>query len=83
METTTSRLEPSGRLLIPAEWRRRLNLRPGEDVLLGFENGQIVILGSREQVVRQLQERMKAYGDPNRLWSEELSAERREEAGRE
>jgi len=53
------------------------------NILLGFENGQILILGSREQVVRQVQERMKSYGDPARLWSEELSAERREEAGRE
>ncbi len=83
MEMFTSRMEPSGRLLIPAEWRKRLNLRPGEDILLGLENGQIVILGSREQVVRKIQKRMKAFGGPERLWSEELSAERREEAGRE
>jgi AbrB family looped-hinge helix DNA binding protein len=83
METTTSRLESSGRLLIPAEWRKRLNLQPGQDVLLGLENDQIVILGNREQVVRQVQQRMKSYGDPDRVWSEELSAERRDEAGRE
>jgi AbrB family looped-hinge helix DNA binding protein len=83
METLTSRFEPSGRILIPAEWRRRLNLRPGEDILLGLENGQIVILGTREQVVRKAQQRMKMFGDPNKLWSEELSQERREEAERE
>ena len=83
METVTSRLEPSGRLLIPVDWRRRLNLHPGGDILLGLEDDQIVILGSRESVVRKVQERMKTYEDPDRLWTEELSAERREEAERE
>lgn len=83
METTTSRLEASGTLLIPAEWRRRLNLKPGQDIVLGLEDNQIRILGSREQVIREVQNELRKYGDPNRLWSEELSSERREEVDRE
>ena len=83
MEIRAAALEKSGRLLIPAEWRRQLNLQPGQELILRFEDDRIVILGTRADAVKRVQAKIRQYIPAGRMLSEELLADRRDEAERE
>jgi AbrB family transcriptional regulator (stage V sporulation protein T) len=81
--TISVRVEKSGRVLIPAAVRRRLGLKEGEsDLLLDIDESPIRVT-TRAQALVRLQEAAARYGSPDRLWSEELIEERREEARKE
>lgn len=82
METIAVHVEKSGRILIPAAIRRKLNLHPGSEVLLQVDDTGIRI-GTREQMVSRTQDRLRRYVPTDRLLSEELIQERRAEAARE
>lgn len=70
-----------GRLVIPAAYRKALELKPGDEVLLSLENGEIRIVSSRQAVARA-QTLLRHYIPKGRSLSEELIKERREEAAR-
>ncbi len=76
------KLEKSGRILIPAEIRRRLGLNAGEDVLISVDDQMVTVEGNRAAVVKKIQEELRGYA-PGRVLSEELIAERRAEGERE
>lgn len=82
METIAVHVEKSGRILIPAAIRRKLNLQPGSEVLLQVDDTGIRI-GTRGQMVSRIQDRLRRYVPTDRLLSEELIQERRAEAARE
>jgi AbrB family looped-hinge helix DNA binding protein len=82
MKTYSVKLEKSGRILIPAEIRRRLGLQPGQDVLIRVDGDTVELVGSRLSVVRKIQEKFRRHGG-NRSLSAELIAERRAEAATE
>jgi AbrB family looped-hinge helix DNA binding protein len=77
-----ARINEQGRLLIPAEIRRKMNIKPGETVLMDFEDGILKIESHRARI-RRIQEEFKKYAKPGALASDELIAGRREEARRE
>jgi AbrB family looped-hinge helix DNA binding protein len=77
-----TRLNENGRIVIPAEIRQRLGLRPGDTVLLSVEDDVLKIESHRARI-RRVQESMKQFIPPERLLSDELIADRREEARRE
>jgi AbrB family looped-hinge helix DNA binding protein len=77
-----ARMNDQGRLLIPAEIRRKMNIKPGETVLMNLEDGILKIESHRARI-RRIQEEFKKYAKPGVLASDELIAERREEARRE
>jgi AbrB family looped-hinge helix DNA binding protein len=68
-------------LVIPAKLRRELGLEEGATLAIRSEGGRL-ILEPREEVLRRLRGRFAQVAD-GRLLSEELIAERREEARRE
>lgn len=71
-----------GRLVLPARLRRRLDLHPGDRLLVSVEaDGGLRAVSAREQA-RRLR---GLYRDlaPGRSLADELIAERREEARRE
>ena len=86
METVSVRVEKSGRILIPVAIRRRLGLKAGEyEVLLGIADTQPVVVSTRAQALERAQAILSRYAGSNRqpggaLISEELIAERKEEA---
>ena len=45
--TVTTRLGDNGRLVIPSEIRKQLNLKDGDPLRVGIEDGKIVILTSQ------------------------------------
>jgi AbrB family looped-hinge helix DNA binding protein len=82
MDTISVRIEKSGRVLIPAVIRRRLNLEEGNEVLLRIDDTGIQ-MGTRQQALDRIQKRLRQYIPEDRVLSEELIEERRAEADRE
>jgi AbrB family looped-hinge helix DNA binding protein len=76
------KLEKSGRILIPAEIRRKLKLKEGSEMLLTMADGGFEVT-TRERALERVQARMRKYVSPDRNLSQELLEERRQEAIRE
>lgn len=81
IKRTEVRLGKQGRLVIPAELRRALDLRPG-DRLIAREEGGKIVLEKKEEILAQVKKRF-AVIPPQVNLAEELIAERRAEAQRE
>lgn len=75
-------LGKGGRLVIPAEYRKILGLKPGDELILVLEDGELRII-NRLQAVKRAQALIRRYVPEERCLSEELIKERREEAARE
>lgn len=71
-----------GRIVIPIEMREALGMKEGELLDLRVVDGELRI-ATRRARIRRAQERARRYIPQGVLLSEELSAERREEARRE
>jgi AbrB family looped-hinge helix DNA binding protein len=76
-----TKLREGGRLVIPAAYRKALGLKPGDEVLLSLEEGEIRVISTR-QAVAKAQTLLRRYIPKGRSLSEELIKERREEAAR-
>jgi AbrB family looped-hinge helix DNA binding protein len=82
MSTTRARIDGAGRLLIPAELRRQLDLRPGDLVSLEAV-GRELRLRSYSRAVREAQAIIAKYiPDRDRSLVDELIEERHKEAER-
>ena len=78
----TSRLNDNGRIVIPAEIRQKMGIKSGDTLFLTLE-GEVLKVESQLARIRRIQESMRALIPGDRLLSDELIAERREEARRE
>ena len=81
MNEVKSRLHVGGRLVIPSRYRKALGLKPGDEVVLILEEGEIRVVTAR-QAVRRAQALVRRYVPKGRSLSEDLIRERREEAAR-
>jgi len=77
-----TRLSSNGRIVIPAEMREELGLLAGDTVLLELEDGALRV-ETYPARIRRIQNELARYIKPGALLSDELIAERREEARRE
>lgn len=75
------RVGQQGRLVLPADIRRRLGIDVGDEVVAEVEDERLVI-ESRDAVLRRMQRRWRE-ADGSESPVDELIAERREEARRE
>jgi AbrB family looped-hinge helix DNA binding protein len=82
MERDTVTLGSNGRLVIPAKYRRALDIEEGDELLLSFEDGELRLM-SRERALRRAKELVRQYIPESTSLSDELIADRREEAARE
>ncbi|MCH7624366.1 MAG: AbrB/MazE/SpoVT family DNA-binding domain-containing protein [Chloroflexi bacterium] len=82
MAAIKTKLGKGGRVVIPAEYRKRLGIEPGDEIIVTFKDGEIKITTVRE-AVRRAQEIVRRFVPEGRMLSDELIRERREEAGRE
>ena len=82
METISVKVEKSGRILIPAAVRRQFGLKEGTEMILRVDEDGIQ-MGTREQALARIHERLRRYIPEGRILSEELIQERRAEAERE
>lgn len=72
-------ISEGGRLVIPASYRKALGIKPGDEVLLTLEDGEIRVI-SMHQAVARAQALVRRYVPADRNLSGELIEERREEA---
>jgi AbrB family looped-hinge helix DNA binding protein len=75
-------LSANGRIVIPASIRQEMGIEPGETLLLDVEDG-VLRIESYPSRIRRIQQEFAQYAKPGILASDELIAERREEARRE
>jgi len=77
-----SRLNANGRVVIPVEMRHAMGLKPGESIVMSVKDG-VLQIESMQARVRRVQQSLRKHIDPSRCLSDELIAERREEARKE
>jgi len=75
-------LNEAGRVVIPAEIRKRLGLNAG-DTLFFRVQGEVLIIESQQTRIRRVQESLSRLLPAGRSLADELITERREEARRE
>ena len=76
------KVDSAGRVLIPAELRAKMDVRPGATVTLSASRRGI-LLESRRAAVRAAQEYFCGLAPESEVWSKDLIAGRRREARRE
>ena len=76
----STRIDKSGRLIVPAALRRQLGFRPGDRLHLRVVDGELRV-STWQQAVDRVQQSLAEYrpGDQEELTSEVLIRERREE----
>jgi AbrB family looped-hinge helix DNA binding protein len=83
METYTTRLEKSGRILIPAPIRRHLGLSEGSQVIVTVEDSGTLQVTSRSQALAKVRDEVRSFIPAGRNLADELIRDRRAEAARE
>lgn len=81
MSEIKTKLGEGGRLVIPAEYRKALGLKPGDEVVLVLEEGEVRLLTLR-RAIQRAQALVRRYIPEGRRLTEELLQNRREEAVR-
>ncbi len=76
------RINENGRVVIPAAFRKELGIKPGDEVILRLDDGELRITTMKRRIERA-QRRARKYIKPGVSLVDELIAERREEAKRE
>jgi AbrB family looped-hinge helix DNA binding protein len=78
----STRMSKEGRVLIPADLRKALDLKPDDALNVYAVNGEIRII-SRMQAIRRAQAMAAKYKKPGQSVVDEFIREKREEAARE
>jgi AbrB family looped-hinge helix DNA binding protein len=76
------KINANGRIVIPAAIRLQMGIKPGDSVLMEVEDGVLRMETHRARIQR-VQESLRRLIPPERCLSDELIADRREEARRE
>ncbi len=82
MARAVARIAEGGRIVIPADYRKALNLRTGDEVTIRLQDGEIRIR-SIDEGIRRAQALVRERIPANDSIVDELIAERRAEAARE
>ena len=81
MTQIKTRIGKGGRVVIPAEYRKPLGLKPGDQVILVLEDGEVRLL-TPKRAVQHAQALVRHYIPEGRNLAAELLVERDEEAAR-
>ncbi len=82
MTSIKTKIGQGGRVVVPAKYRKALDLKPGDDVILVLEDGEVRIT-TLPRVIQRAQEIVRRYNPEGRSLVDELIRERRDEAARE
>jgi len=74
-----AKLTEGGRIVIPAEYRKALDLHVGDEVILRLEDDEVHIVTPR-QAIKHAQELVRRYIPQGRPLADELIVERRQES---
>lgn len=73
---------PDGRIVIPVQFRRILQIEPGDEVRLKIENGELRVIG-KKTAIEQAQALVRKFVPEGVSLSDELIAERHAEAAKD
>jgi len=82
MQVVRVKVNENGRMVIPAEFRKELGIKAGDQLVLEVKDRELRLTTLRERIA-QSQALVRRYIPKGPALSEELIAERREEAKRE
>ncbi len=82
MREFKTKMGQGGRVVIPGEYRRRLGLQPGDEIIMHLDD-EGLHLYTAAQAVARAQALVRRYVSEGRSLCDELISERREEAVRE
>ncbi len=82
MTDVYSKIAEGGRVVIPADYRRALGLKVGDEVILRIADGEVHIL-TRGQAVKKAQALVRSHVLKRKSLVRELIRERRGEAAHE
>ncbi len=82
IENVITRINDNGRIVIPAGIRQRMGIKPGDTLFLTLD-GDVLKVEPHLARIRRIQESLRHLIPADRLLSDELIADRREEARRE
>jgi len=71
-----------GRIVIPANYRKAMGIKPGDNVILNLQDDELRVISARKAILRA-QAIVRKYVGEGRSLSEELIQERRRETNRE
>ncbi len=77
-----TRIGQNGRLVIPADYRRALGVKTGDEVVLLLRDGEVRML-TRGAAIKEAQALVRRFVPKSRRLSDELIKERRAEAARD
>ena len=82
MEDVHSTIAEGGRIVIPADYRRALGLKVGDEVILRMADGEVHIL-TRRHAIKKAQALVRKHVSDRKSLVRELIRERRGEAANE
>lgn len=82
MKQIPVKIGEGGRVVIPSQLRKMLGVKVGDELMLHMEYGRLVLM-TKKQAIEYVHEQMNRYPTSSELISEELIAERKEEAKHE
>jgi AbrB family looped-hinge helix DNA binding protein len=82
LKSVKTRINPNGRIVIPASLREAMAIEPGDEVLLHVVEG-VLHVEAQSARVRRVQASLGRLIAPDRKLSDKLASERRAEARRE
>jgi AbrB family looped-hinge helix DNA binding protein len=77
-----ARINENGRVVIPASFRKALDIKAGDELVLRIENDELRITTLKHRLGKA-RRRIRQYVRPGRSLVDELIADRREAARRE
>lgn len=78
MAPIKTHLSQGGRIVIPADYRKALGLKPGDDVVLVLEGNEMRLV-TPHQAVKRAQSLVRKFVSKGRALADELIKERRQE----
>ncbi len=77
--TCPVKVDAAGRIIVPAEARSLLGIRPGDTLIVSYQADGLQVK-TREQITRETQDYFCSLAPADRILSDELIQERRREA---